>query len=416
MIDNLFHYLEKFKISEQIDFTDFNTKKTKIRYIDFENEDIPIFINEYWTSKQRKSKSIHEISYRACFKAQLPKFFINLLSKEGDVVFDPFAGRGTTAIEAGLNKRNIISNDVNPISKIYCRPRFFIPSLSDLEKRLSQIPIDYNKKADIDLSMFYHKKTEAELVSLKHYLDERKDKNKEDKLDRWIRMIATSRLTGHSNGFFSVYTLPPNQAISAKRQKKINLKRNQIPTYKKIKPRILKKSKSLIRDLYASDITNLKKAGLKAKFFENDARSLIGISDNTITLTVTSPPFLDIVKYDENNWLRFWFNSIDEKKISAKMTIEKNINKWNKFIDDVFKELFRITKLNGWVAFEVGKIKKGNVKLENYVLKSGINAGFDCKGIMINQQNFTKTSNIWGINNMKSGTNTNRILIFKKKG
>ena len=37
---------------------------------------IPIFINEFWTSKQRAAHSLHEISYRACFKPQLPKFFI----------------------------------------------------------------------------------------------------------------------------------------------------------------------------------------------------------------------------------------------------------------------------------------------------------------------------------------------------
>jgi len=30
----------------------------------------------------------------------------------------------------------------------------------------------------------------------------------------WVRMVALGRLTGHSPGFFSVYTLPPNQAVT----------------------------------------------------------------------------------------------------------------------------------------------------------------------------------------------------------
>ena len=47
-------------------------------------------INEYWTSKQRQAHSLHEISYRACYKPQLPQFFIERLSEEGDVVYDPF--------------------------------------------------------------------------------------------------------------------------------------------------------------------------------------------------------------------------------------------------------------------------------------------------------------------------------------
>ncbi len=35
-------------------------------------------------------------------------------------------------------------------------------------------------------------------------------------------MVAINRLTGHSPGFFSVYTLPPNQATSVQAQRKIN--------------------------------------------------------------------------------------------------------------------------------------------------------------------------------------------------
>ena len=50
--------------------------------------------------------------------------------------------------------------------------------------------------------------------------------------DRWIAMVATNRLTGHSKGFFSVYTLPPNQAVSPQSQERINKKRQQVPDYR----------------------------------------------------------------------------------------------------------------------------------------------------------------------------------------
>ena len=51
------------------------------------------YTGEFWTSAQRKASSIHEISYRACFKPQLPRFFITGLTHEGDRVYDPFSGR-----------------------------------------------------------------------------------------------------------------------------------------------------------------------------------------------------------------------------------------------------------------------------------------------------------------------------------
>ena len=41
---------------------------------------VPVFVNEFWTSKQRAAHSLHEISYRACFKPQLPRFFITRLT------------------------------------------------------------------------------------------------------------------------------------------------------------------------------------------------------------------------------------------------------------------------------------------------------------------------------------------------
>lgn len=54
---------------------------------------VPVFTNEFWTAGQRQAHSLHEVSYRACFKPQLPRFFIQRLTTEGDVVYDPFMGR-----------------------------------------------------------------------------------------------------------------------------------------------------------------------------------------------------------------------------------------------------------------------------------------------------------------------------------
>ncbi|MDD5187254.1 MAG: DNA methyltransferase, partial [Methanoregula sp.] len=79
---------------------------------------IPKYTNEFWTARQRQAASIQEISYRACFKPQLPGFFIDRLTEPGDVVYDPFSGRGTTVIQAGLSARRVIANDANPLSKI----------------------------------------------------------------------------------------------------------------------------------------------------------------------------------------------------------------------------------------------------------------------------------------------------------
>ncbi len=371
------------------------------------------YTNEFWTSRQRQAASIHEISYRACFKPQLPHFFINMLTRKGDTVYDPFSGRGTTAIEAALMGREIISNDINPLSNILSAPRLSPPQINELRQRLSEIPFYQDLKSDLDLSMFYHPQTESELLSLRNYLIEKEDQEP-DHLDRWIRMIATNRLTGHSKGFFSVYTMPPNQAVSAESQKKINLKRDQIPEYREIKKIIEDKTGQLIRNLTGDQRNNLRNASGKALFLQSDAAKTNAIPAESVDLTVTSPPFLNVVQYSKDNWLRCWFNSIELEKVEKAITMAATLEQWSSVMFSVFKELYRIAKPGGWIAFEVGEIRNGQIKLEEEVIPLGVKSGFKCAGVVVNQQKFTKTSNIWGISNNHAGTNSNRIVLFKK--
>jgi len=70
----------------------------------------------------------------------------------------------------------------------------------------------------------------------------------------------------------------------------------------------------------------------------------------------------------------------------------------------------RILKPGGYLAFEVG----GKLPLENLVVPAGVAAGLHPELTMINDQDFTKTSNCWGIGNRSKGTNTNRIVLVWK--
>ncbi len=338
------------------------------------------YTNDIWTARQRQASSIHEISYRACFKPQLPRFFIQSLSCPGDSVYDPFSGRGTTVIEAGICGRRIIANDINPLSTLLALPRFFPPTLEDVSERLAMIPRD-GERADIDLSMFYHPDTEREIVALREYLHQRKAQGREDAPDRWIAMVATNRLTGHSNGFFSVYTLPPNQAVSPESQNRINRKRHQEPAYRDTHTLILRKTKSLLSSLTPLEKSNLSEAGKTAQFLCRDARSTPGIPDASVQLTVTSPPFLDIVQYRSDNWLRCWFNGLDGNAIGTSITMSRTVEHWETVMRAVFTELFRITRTGGFVAFEVGEVRKKTVRLDEHVVPLGAAAGFSCVGI-----------------------------------
>jgi hypothetical protein len=413
--ESVAQYLQEFFLDEEVSRSHLTEmKQTVVKHPDSFGCRIPFYLNEFWTAKQRQASSIHEISYRACFKAQLPRFFVDLLTEPGDLVYDPFSGRGTTVIEAALMGRRVIANDVNPLSSILSKPRLSIPEAALVKKRLEEIRFTKELQTELDLSMFYHPETLAEIISLKNYLARREADGAEDNLDRWLRMVATNRLSGHSSGFFSVYTLPPNQAVSASSQEKINQKRKQSPPYRDISRLIERKTLSLLRNLDSPTVETLNRAAQCALFLQNDAAQTPEIEDQSVNLTVTSPPFMDIVQYSKDNWLRCWFNGLDSRTIEERITMAKTVKDWSEAMGRVFAELYRITVPGGWVAFEVGEVRKGKIKLEEYVIPLGLKVGFICAGVLINSQSFTKTANIWGIDNNRRGTNTNRIVLFQK--
>jgi len=373
---------------------------------------VPTFVNEFWTARQRQAHSLHEVSYRACFKPQLPRFFIERLTKPGDVVYDPFMGRGTTPIEAALLGRIPFGNDINPLSLTFARPRLRPPTVEEISARLRQINLTDGDKFPEDLLVFYHPDTLRELCLLKQYFLGRRADGSLDFVDEWLCMIALNRLTGHSSGFFSVYTLPPNQAVSVNSQRKINAKRKQTPPRRDIRSLILKKSKQLLGDCTPEVFNTLAGVVDRARLLNSPADATRDLPANSVSLVVTSPPFLDIVQYADDNWLRCWFLGIDPK--SVQLTAPRKLEAWQLAMTEVFRELHRTLKPGGHVAFEVGEIRGGRVKLEEAVLPCGTAAGLHPVLVLINDQKFTKTANCWGVNNNFKGTNTNRIVLFRK--
>jgi len=272
--------------------------------LEIEQAGIRYFINEYWTSGQRRGHNLHEVSYRACFKPQLPEFFITRLTRPGDTVYDPFAGRGTTPLQAALMGCRPVGNDINPLSEMLVSPRLEPVSLHAVAKRLEQVPTGEQDDRDDDLTVFYHPETLRRIRAIRFWLSRRQASGELDSVDRWVRMVALNRLTGHSPGFFSVYTLPPNQAASLTAQRKINAKRQQTPPPRDVDAIILKKSRGLLAD-------GSPPAHPPAMFMTGPADRTPALSDSSVDLVVTSPPFLDIVDYEGDNWLRCWFAGID---------------------------------------------------------------------------------------------------------
>lgn len=384
-------------------------------YLETPLGNIPRRYDEFWTARQRQMHSLHYAnSYRASFKPELPDFFIRRYTNPGETVADPFGGRGTTILQASLLSRKGLSNDVNPLSERLAYPKINPVTIEELCNRLEEIdlsqPVDLSREED--MSMFYHKDTYKELINLRNYL-----RNNRTKVDRFIEMIALSRLHGHSNGFFSAYSFP-QISIPKANQAKINKTRGVEPDYREVKPRIIKKAKTALK---SGNIKDIRHWGQYQRLTTDDSRDLKDWESESVHLVVTSPPFLNQVDYVQDTWIATWFCDIPREEIEGKIIQTPDLETWTKFISDTLSELHRVVVPGGIVAMEVGEVRyKGKLLnldeiIVNLTCSKEHNLGqFKVQEIFVQSQQFTKLANCFNVKNNKLGTNTNRIVLMEK--
>jgi len=357
----------------------------------------------FWGAGQRCGHSLHEISYRACFKPALAAYFIEQFSKPGEVVFDPFMGRGTTPLEAALRGRIAAGADGNPLGEMLASPRLDPPSIDEITNWLERFDWAGRLDTPAELLAFFHPETLQKIALLRAaFLEQPLDKT-----SKWIRMVALSRLTGHSPGFFSVRTLPPNQAITAAAQLALNVRFGQSPPPRDVSALILKKSRSLLRQPARPDPSLTP----RHRIWTGRAESPCPLKENSVALVLTSPPFLDVVDYRRDNWLRGWFAGI-APGIVPRCT--RSLPDWKTFLTASLQEIHRVLRPGGHAAIEVGEVRNGKILLEEHVLACGETAGLEPLKTLIHSHPFTKTSHCWGIENNKDGTNTHRVVLFQK--
>ncbi len=271
-------------------------------------------------------------------------------------------------------RRRPVANDANPLSEILVRPRLDPPPIEAIQARLEQLDLNGTEPTpkERELLVFYHLATLRQICALRRYLLDRAATGNLDPVDEWIRMITINRLTGHSPGFFSVYTLPPNQAVSIESQRKINADRKQVPPFRDVRALILKKSRSLLAD-------GAPPPHPPAVLMTGPAVCTPELRDGEVDLLITSPPFLDVVDYEGDNWLRCWFAGIEAK--SVRIDRHREIAAWESFVRDAFKEFARVVRLGGFVAFEVGEVRGGKILLEKHVAAAISELPFEILGI-----------------------------------
>ena len=273
--------------------------------------------DEFWTSRQRAAHSLHEVSYRACFKPQVPRFFIERLTWAGETIYDPFAGRGGFLLEAALLGRTPTGCDINPISRALLWPSR-APSMTAILARLAALDLQWSDlPADLRPSITPRRWRES--CARSYLLDSAPGVRAElDDVDEWIRMVTLNRLTGHSPGFLSVYTTATQPGgdggLQAAHQRAAPA--NAAPPCD-LRRSCHARSAQLLTDV--DDVARAARASGVAHVCASAAAATRTASESSVHLVDTSPTVLDVVDYATDNWLRAWFLGIDAGTVPVTM-------------------------------------------------------------------------------------------------
>lgn len=354
----------------------------------------------FWVQKQRQGHSLHYVvPYQACFAPQIPQFFIKNFSKKGDTVLDPFAGRGTTVFEANQMDRTGIGVDVSPLALSIAKSKLSSVTLEDIKKRLDEI--DFSKELTEGYKEFkdiYHKKTYSEILNFQKQL-------KDTPVDNLIKTIILGRLHGHSPSFFSIWTFNVI-SLSKKRIVKQSKKRGLKPEYRNTKKSILKKAATVLTD----DI----KTNPKSEIISVSTDKMSKDIKEPVDLIVTSPPFLNVINYIDDNWLRFWFLGYDREKLRKTLVQTGNIEEYRYFIKQSMKEMYKVLRKGKYCVMEVGDVRNGKVNLDELIVDLADETGFKVERVLINYITAPKISKAFARKKPGEGTKTNRCVIMKK--
>ena len=157
--------------------------------------------NRRWAASQHYS-----CSYMAMFPPSLPHYFIRRFTKPGDIILDPFSGRGTTVLEAIAQNRIGIGNDLNDLAYVLSKGKVANPNLDDVLTRLDELEEGFDTTDWLRFSgmpnkirMIYHPETQKHLMYLKNELDW-----KGDDIDAFLTMVLMGAMHGQSSGFLSL--------------------------------------------------------------------------------------------------------------------------------------------------------------------------------------------------------------------
>ena len=410
-----------------------------------------------WKAQQRLwGHSFHPMcSYLASFPAALAHAFVARYSRPGDVVLDPFSGRGTTALQSCVERRIGVGNDLNPFAHLLTAAKVEPPTPAAARTRLTALQLgwaasaaDWEALADrvaapkpdlwarvpqagsgltpddaalegtgetvpSEVILAFHAKTLAQLLYVRTSL------LLDDRTDRFLAAAISGILHGKSASYLS--TVMPNTFSMAPRYVRDYAARTNFTSPDRdVFGGLSKKLDRLFRDPApatpglallgdARDVGTRVRAELRARGMPDRAR-----------LVVASPPYLRVVKYGYYNWLRAWFLGFDPRAIDAALDDAHHRRPYLAFLREALSGLRPaltddavVVLVIGDVVTDRGRVIEGGIGLAEQVWESAAAPeGYRLAGLALDDVHaHRKMTKLWG-DEAGRATPLDRILIL----
>lgn len=314
--------------------------------------------------------------YPAKFFPELPRWLIKRYSKEGNLILDPFAGSGTTNIEALLTRRPSIGIDVDPFSRYLSKVKITPldkEELQSAQKYLLRFILNYkpSKVSEKDMPVFpyrdnwFNKEIILELAYLKKIINAL---DTSENIKDFFRICFSSIIRSVSNA--------DDNCTRTVIRKKLNKKVYPADALKKFAEVILISVPKMI------EFSQNCPLGIKISFPDTmDARN-INYQDY-FDLAVTSPPYANAVDYPrthqlESYWLGLTNGSLTSLKKKHVGTESVSSNEYKKLheigvkeADVTLSKIFKKDPRRSYIAFKYLDDIRLNLLEVHRALKTG---------------------------------------------
>lgn len=296
-------------------------------------------------------------------------------ANEGDLVYDPFCGRGTTNYAARLLGLESFGVDSNPVAHaiaqaklIDVKPKAIINLCNDI--------LSNNEITTLPNSAFwnlaYHENTLVEICILRDYFLKRI--HRLTKAEIALKAIVLGILHGpvmKSQPSYLSNQMPRTFATKPDYSVRYWMERDMEPKFVSTAQLVKRKAEYIFNEQVPK-----KSSG---KIFLGDSREMKSIQGKKFDWIVTSPPYYGMSTYEQDQWLRNWFlGGIEKVDYSSKDQLKhRSEDAFTKDLAKVWKNTARKCKPQAKMVIRFGALPSKSEKTPSQLIKDSI--GFaDC--------------------------------------